>query len=551
MPRVPTTHPRIQPRHSARSRPGSALVPFAIFVVAILGLAALAIDLVQPNLTLRQFHAAADAAALEGVRWRDTVPDLERRLLASQAVARLFDADGDLTTEDDLFGAGPQLSIIGKTSLDAVGQLSIGDATTGSARPLYRRRELVDGTRPGWLELNLPNRRIGDMVAGTYRNDVPHTDGITIADRWRPYLRPDFRPIATERDFLARLRRTSDPFNRDRIEDVSSAGPPLPWLFARGSTLRSTTGQGLAEGIDVRATSIARRDTARTVGPQILGTSIALPDTTTVPSLIGFAPFAIDYDALATLPIGSEFRIRVVPTGTITRPGIGPIGYTIRSTQLVASMSGTDTVMQSMNLEPNAIGPFPVRVRVGSEAMLIVANNGSGNYIVERAIEGTTAIPHPIQRRITIAEPISIGMAGEALRSVFEVPQPDLILINPEIDHTPPGLSVPNLRAHFLVPLLDEVPALPGTQLIVGFASVDVRRDQNRPNQFRLTKLDPAMPPLNASASVTADWISTIEQITGPLTEAQRRAIASEANQRPTDPAFIAPAAAPALVRSY
>lgn len=544
--------PRARPsEHHLRARRGSALIPFAIFVVAILGLAALAIDLGQANLTRRQMQAATDAAALEGVRWRDTVPDLERRLLASQAVARLFDADGDLTTEDDLFGAGPQLSIIGKTSLDAVGQLSVGDATTGSTRPLYRRRELVDGSRPGWLELNLPNRRIGDMLAGTYRDDRPHTDGQVLASTWRPYLRPDFRPIATQRDFLARMRRTDTSFRRDRIEGVSSAGPPLPWLFARGSTLRGTTGQGLAEGIDVRTTSIARRDTARTVGPQILDTSIALPDATAIPTLIGFAPFALEYDALAPLPIGTEFRVRVLPTGTIARPGIGPIGYAIRSTQLVAPMSDSDTVMQAMFLEPTSLGPFPVRVRVGGETMRIVANDSEGNYIVDRAIEGTTATPHPIQRRVTIAEPVSIGMAGEALRSVFEIPQPDLILINPEIDHTPPGLSIPNLRAHFLVPLLDEVPSLPGVQVVVGFAAVDMRRDQNRPNAFRVTKLDPAMPPLNASASVTTDWISTVEQITGTLTETQRRAIGSEANQRPSDPAFIAPAAAPALVRSY
>ncbi len=538
-------------RRYAHARTGSALVPFAIFVVAILGLAALAIDLGQVNLTRRQMQAAADAAALEGVRWRDAVPDLERRVLASQAVARLFDADGDLTTEDDLFGAGPQLSIEGKTTLDAVGQLTIGDATTGSTRPLYRRRTLVDNARPGWLELNLPNRRIGDLVAGVYRDDRPHTDGITIAGQWRPYLRPDFRPIATQRDFLARLRRTSDPFNRDRIEDVSSAGPPLPWLFARGSTLRGTTGQRLAAGIDVRATSIARRDIARTVGPQILNTAIALPDASTLPSLIGFAPFALDDDALAPLPVGSEFRIRVTPTGTIASPGIGPIGYAIRSTQLLAPMSDTDTVMRAMPLDPASLGPLPVRVRVGGEAMRIVAQSPTGDYTVERAIDGTTAAPHPAQRRVTIAEPISIGMAGESLRSVFQSAEPDLILINPETDHTPPGLSIPNLRAHFLVPLLDEVPSLPGVQVVVGFAAVDMRRDQNRPNNFRVTKLDPAMPPLNASASVTTDWIGTIEQITGTLTEAQRRAIASEANQRPSDPAFIAPAAAPALVRSY
>jgi uncharacterized membrane protein len=62
-------------RHRSRKRRGYTLVFFAMFLFGFMALAALVIDIGFARLTQRQMQTAVDAAALEGLRFRDEVPE--------------------------------------------------------------------------------------------------------------------------------------------------------------------------------------------------------------------------------------------------------------------------------------------------------------------------------------------------------------------------------------------------------------------------------------------------------------------------------------------
>lgn len=206
---------------SVRShRGGYTLVFFAMLMFALMGLAALVIDIGFARLTQRQMQTAVDAAALEGLRGEDTVPYSERQDAARKIASWHFDDDLDTASDDGAFdtgsgqfGAGPDVDFAG-----GAGELSLGASQTMSVdpdNPVYKPT-FTDGT----------SSPIGFQVA---------------------------------------MRRGGTGIPE---ADVYSVGPALPYLFARGSMINR---QLIQNGVTVRATGIADARPATTVGVDIPG----------------------------------------------------------------------------------------------------------------------------------------------------------------------------------------------------------------------------------------------------------------------------------------
>ncbi len=267
-------------RAPVSGRCGYVLVWFVLLLVAIMGLAALTIDLGLVRAAQRQMQSAADSAALESLWGRDDprVPghlrDRWRREQASGAVSLQFDDDLDPMADALQLGAGPMLpmsaSSAGDPSLDASRLLLVEDA--GPYKPT--------------VQTNWPdNEPHGDMVAGAF---VGGETSFETAE----YERADFVPASGGDPvlqggpaMLVRLRRTNDFLGLDRQAGVSDAGPPLPLLFGRGGLVPARDpGAGYSlrhHGFTVRATAIAELRPAMSVG------------VLSAPDIPGAAPFAI------------------------------------------------------------------------------------------------------------------------------------------------------------------------------------------------------------------------------------------------------------------
>ncbi len=323
-------------RHRSRARRGYTLVFFAMFLFGFMALAALVIDIGFARLTQRQMQTAVDAAALEGLRFRDEVPqdlvdaivaaggnggdpsdpeyrDYARRWLASRIVALTFDDNLDPDDGDEIgFGAGPVVELtggVGDPMLNAGQLLRLPDT------PFYKplRSDKTFG-----LELNLADDMHGDMVAGEYDPEKEH---------WElpSYSREDFTPTPAGDAFLVRMRRTDRPVaGLDQVDNVSSHGPSIPYLFARGAFLPASdpnTGYSPRHhGMTVRATGIAD---ARPV------LSVGLPNRSVNPPLTGlvasfpveqveskFFSFVLKFEYWKGLPNG-ETEATVTSTGEI------------------------------------------------------------------------------------------------------------------------------------------------------------------------------------------------------------------------------------------
>ncbi|ADB15870.1 hypothetical protein Psta_1192 [Pirellula staleyi DSM 6068] len=261
---------RTTPRH----RKGFTLVIFALLMFALLALAALVIDLGIVRTTQRQMQTATDSAALEGMRFRQQVPenwldnsdpigrelisaigappaapqdptdpawqdwyDLASRYAASRNVSNTFDDDFNLATDARNFGAGPRLTFTGGTSISPE-----FNASQTMSIPSSRVYDPV-------LSLNsASNDPAGDIVAG----NAIKPELATIEEN--DYSRTDFTTGATidgnRNGLLVRMRRTNETLD----PAVGSTGGTIPYLFGRGSLIASDL---KGRGIAVRSTSIA------------------------------------------------------------------------------------------------------------------------------------------------------------------------------------------------------------------------------------------------------------------------------------------------------
>lgn len=257
---VPDRYPNRRRVPKTSTRRGNVLILFAMMLFGLMALAALVIDLGFARLAQRQMQSAVDSAAIEGLRFRDEFPpgfedsedetpenmETARRQHVQTWVGWRFDDDLLANSEDEYnFGAGPILEF----------NEGPGDADLFASQKMRSAEELMSALKPpvykpigdNALTPNESNAAEGDMVAGI------HTDSWAVQEDGE-YRRTDFGPGDGNDAFLVRMRRTNDPDGLDRQEDVSSAGPPLPYLFARGSLMNRGS---IASGITARATAIA------------------------------------------------------------------------------------------------------------------------------------------------------------------------------------------------------------------------------------------------------------------------------------------------------
>jgi hypothetical protein len=196
-------------------RSGYTLVFFAMLMFALMGLAALVIDIGFARLTQRQMQTAVDSAALEGLRGEEVLPYSERQDAAREIASWHFDDDLDTASDDGAFdtgsgqfGAGPNVDFAG-----GAGELSLVASQTMS----------VDPDNPVY--------------------EPTFTDGTSL-------------PIG----FQVAMRRGGTGIPE---ADVYSVGPALPYLFARGSMINR---QLVQNGITVRATGVADARPATAAG---------------------------------------------------------------------------------------------------------------------------------------------------------------------------------------------------------------------------------------------------------------------------------------------
>lgn len=318
------------------------LAQFVMIVFGLFAVLALVSDMGYVTLTRVQMQNAADAAAIEGLRFRNVgttifdmtddpfVSDCVRRSAARNIVSWTFD-DNFNTDEDEAFqfGAGPQVDFT-----EGVGTANALQSMNAMAPRVYKPS----------LQTNQGNRAHGDMVSGTFTyTDDPELIETDTYERVSASGVPDFEPLppvqppntsacgdlpavqpSLPRDvesneaFLVRLRRTESPRairnnEGDQIEDESSSGPTLPLLFGRGAMMPGVDLDDASysprhDGIAVRATAIAQVRPALRVG----GPNAAFPE-------MGAVPYAIPLACWEAL--GANEAATVGETGVITIAG--------------------------------------------------------------------------------------------------------------------------------------------------------------------------------------------------------------------------------------
>lgn len=253
--------------HRSHHRPGNVLVWFALMVWVLVCVAALTIDLGLVRTTQEQMQLLTDEAALEAAYQLDGSAS-DRQVAAQGAIGT---ATSDTQTSDhQRFGAGPTITL-------STGDKDLGDGFTAPA--MLTNPSAADPSRNVYkpaLAANSDNAQDGDIVRG-----FPKASTKTVPEA-ADYSRDDFTPDGAGDAILVRLRRSHESFATG--DAAKSAGPALPYLFARGSLMSS---QGKGQGVTIRATSIAAARPVLTAGPT-LPPSPAVPD-----GLPGVAPFGL------------------------------------------------------------------------------------------------------------------------------------------------------------------------------------------------------------------------------------------------------------------
>lgn len=318
------------PARTRKQREGYVLILVVMMLFGIMAIAALTIDIGFARLAQRQMQTAADAAALEGLRYRDVETEVSRRERAALVVSHVFDDDLDGSIDERNFGAGPVVQFsggAGDASLVASQFMEVPES------PVYKpilASNFVDGM--------VDNSR-GDMVAGIHDFEIPNVNYLPEIDSpgINEYVDPNSGeyvgryftiPDASEAKnaFLVRIRRTGEVL----ANDVGTTGPTLPYLFGRGSLMSR---QLIADGIRVRATSIAKAVPARAVGR-------AIKDITTGNDIIGAFPFAIRFGTWQGLPNGTVSTLDLadptsfVPLNDLAVSNAVSIGHSLPAPQI-------------------------------------------------------------------------------------------------------------------------------------------------------------------------------------------------------------------------
>lgn len=469
-------------RAPGRCRRGYVLLYFGMFVFALMGLAALILDMGAVLLTQREMQTAADSAALVGLRLRDDVPapwrtspptvvinqcgnppayapadpnwqqwcDCARRVAASQAVSLTFDDDLDLADGDPRnFGAGPIIDFSGGAGDPS---LAASQLMTIPATPVYKPR----------LQANLSNAQAGDLVAGSFQT----TMGSEAAD----YARTDFTPAnqgaaASAPSFLARLRRTNNTCGLDDTPGSSSSGPTVPLLFGRGSLLRRTSSNPnevtVQSGVTVRGTGVADSRAAMVVGPAYPDN---LPAGSGAPPIAGAAPFALQV---------SQWNAMVGSTATVSflLDSLGNLGGSSGGGQLtgVTTLDSDSGSSLTVDAWPGFPAP-PFTILVDREVIQVTAATAASGSTVQwqvlRGLAGTTEVQHGAQAPVVLHQTRVLG-EPVALQTVSPTPPLPLLaslaVLQPQLNTSPQ----PPIVAY--VPLYETI----GTTLrVVGYGYI-------------------------------------------------------------------------------
>ena len=321
------------------SRRGYSLVFVALMLFGIMALAGLVIDLGFARLAQRQMQVAADNAAVEGLRGEGNAlyPYSGRRDAARDFVHWHFDNDldasGTYPLDDDgafgtgsgQFGAGPQLTFSG----------GLGDPAMDASRTIE-----VDQDNPVYKPV---------MQDGTQS------------------------PANT---FQIAMRRGGMP---NPIADLSSQGPAVPYLFARGSL---SNRQLISAGINVGANGIAGAENAISIG---------LADDTLSPPLPGLLPLALELSYWNSLTNGIPDS-QTVTSGTIGTAGrffavatADPMPLAVGRTLPAASVAADGTYVGYVPIYASLTATSTERVVGFGEAEVIVSSLGSASQITRRA----------------------------------------------------------------------------------------------------------------------------------------------------------------------
>ncbi|MGF1572226.1 MAG: pilus assembly protein TadG-related protein [Sumerlaeia bacterium] len=492
-------------RTSTSRKRGVVLVIFAISLLIIFALAALAIDMGILRLTQRQMQTASDGAAIRGLQLRDAPVD--RRAAASEHVAHVFDDDFDTAADSLFLGAGPTYTF---TSM-IPGDLDGGTIVSTS---VYDPELLPNPA-------NLPH---GDMLSGNYDPTQRHDEGYNLGNY---YERDDFPSGFDElneptppNSFLVRLRRTRNATGLDLIPNVSSSGPSIPLIYGRGAAIGpgSTGFDARAQGFSISSVSIADAQPSLSVGPEY--TSALVPPN----GIPGLSYYALDVDFWAVLTENVWVEAAIFADGSIVGIGAtsgGVDARLIRRTQLAAPILAADASL--FVTSSNGFPAVPFTARVGDSELVEVTavNIGTGEWTIERGVGGSLAAAFAANTPIHLFETQVITDLLPASLPVEElVPTPGAVQYVPLFQQYASGERVTAFGAALMRPLL------PLPNPIVFPVAVEIQR------------LPSQIPELNHSAKLG-------KQLDPALSAADINTIFAERNS------VTGAVRSPALVRSY
>jgi len=417
--------------HSPRfaSRGGQALTLLIFVLFAVIGLAAVLIDLGFARLTQMQMQTAAESVAREGLRFRDEIPsemllqhataiqvdcgpedtadpqwrDCARRWLARRRLDLVLDDDLLSTEKEHTLGAGPVI--------DFEATAGMPDATSDviAASSIYKPR----------FVLNQNNEKGGDLVSGDFRDRVDQAGNPSDPIEGNDYSRDDFTPGGPgSNSFLARMRRSNEDLSG--FEASRSKGPPLPLVFGRGLAHPRET---IRAGITVRATSIAKGVPARAVGAAQRSDNILGG----LPFVLRLADWeAIDIDIAMTATVEGE-RLVIMDAGS------SAVGYIIdaNGTSAVQSlgqqMQGTsprdgasaflDAVFAGATDAEGYLGVVgtdsPLSDRILGFGSVTLRRSGSDQFELSKNRSSIA----PANATAALVAPLPQGMEGEILRA--------------------------------------------------------------------------------------------------------------------------------------
>lgn len=374
-------------RGQAIRRRGATLLLFAALLFALLGIAALVIDLGMAIQARGQMQSAVETTALEGLRGFDPddpeATDEDSRSDARALLFQVFDDDLDPGNGDLLhYGAGPVLSL--------TGGIPLGDSSFhASALLTVPQPRVYDPFDLAWpFQLNLENDSGGDMVRGVFKT-ASQGDPILHKEKG-DYTRDDFEPAEDGPALLVRLRRSDE----GSADGSRSSGPVLPYLFGRGTMMGL---EAKARGITVRATAIAQGKPAMSAGPAY--PSSLYPDFAGRP---GLAPFALTHAFWVDL---NSAEVKAEADGTLTANAT-VVGHILRATSLDQAINDSETTLQVKADFPNPSLPF--RIRIGGELLKVTAIQDQ-TWTVQRGLEETQPAAHSPDQPILLQEDLTIG----------------------------------------------------------------------------------------------------------------------------------------------